>query len=48
MNSFQDIQEFRNQIFQKLGKGRNAFMDLMLEFRLSESAEKWPDRVKSG
>jgi len=29
MNSFQDIQQFRNQIFQTLGKGRNAFMDLM-------------------
>jgi hypothetical protein len=29
MNSLQDIQQFRNQIFQNLGKGRNAFMDLM-------------------
>jgi hypothetical protein len=29
MNSLQDIQQFRNQIFQNLGKCRNAFMDLM-------------------
>jgi hypothetical protein len=29
MNSLQDISQFRNQIFQNLGKGRNAFMDLM-------------------
>jgi hypothetical protein len=26
MNSLQDISQFRNQIFQNLGKGRNAFM----------------------
>jgi hypothetical protein len=29
MNSVQDLQQFRNQIFQNLGKGRSAFMDLM-------------------
>lgn len=29
MNRFQNIEQFRNQIFQTLGKGHDAFMDLM-------------------